>query len=265
MILAVFGCAAREKNRENNVGAPLQNVPITDSAMQKPNQEHTSEDAATNSSTQTRAPTNDFQTLLARAAAIQAFEYNLSDSAREDNPYFFILKRLAKVRFEKPLRLDDGTLYDEVFMDRPKKVALSHCSRATCDNPSDKRLEVVNYSLYYELDPLEQMYKAAKPVFVADEMFDDNEVKKFSMLYDNRYPGFMWVQSYYGFPMKFEYTLDDGSIRTIEYREIKIDNVRLGQVLPPFNFTVGKKNYFTFLHYLGIYPGQPNASSSMPV
>jgi hypothetical protein len=210
-------------------------------------------------------PTNDYNQLLGRAESIQSMQYNLSDSALDEKYYYYFYKRLVKVQLPEQLEHENGQIYDEIYMDRPLKKALSHCSKQVCKNPTDKELEVVEYNDYYQLNPVEQMYKAAKPKFEADETYNDNDVKKFSMLYNNRYPGYIWVQPYYGFPMKLEYTLDDGTTREIVYENIRINNVQLGRVIGPFNFTVEGKTYYTFLHYLGIYPGQEGASGKMPI
>jgi hypothetical protein len=210
-------------------------------------------------------PTNDFNQLIARTESIQSMQYNLSDSGLDEKNYFYLYKRLMKVQLPEPREHETGQVYDEIYMDRPLKKALSHCSKTLCKNPTDKELEAVDYDEFNQLTPLEQMYKSAKPTFEADEMYNDNEVKRFSMFYNNKYPGNIWIQSYYGFPMKLEYTLDDGTKREIVYENIKINNVQLGRVLGPFNFTVEGETYFTFLHYLGIYPGQPGASNMMPV
>ncbi|MBI5398976.1 hypothetical protein HZB03_05930 [Candidatus Woesearchaeota archaeon] len=257
-----FGCALKSSPTGTGTGTEVQ-----EQSHQTPEQEPISEEPISGQVVPTtQKQTNDFFQLLARAESLQSFQYNLSDSELDEKYYFFVRQRIVKMQLEKPRYLDDGTVYDEVFMDRIKKVALSHCSRRFCEKPNiDKRLEVVSFSDYYQFDPVEQMYKAAKPTFVADEVLNDNDVKKFSMLYDNRYPGFIWVQSYYGFPMKLEYDIDDGNTRTLVFENMLVDSVRLGQISTPFNFTVGTKNYFTFFHYLGIYPGQPNASNTLPV
>ncbi|MBI4739831.1 hypothetical protein HY772_09950 [Candidatus Woesearchaeota archaeon] len=258
---ASFGCTLKSQPP----GTAVQEQPD-----QTPEQEQINEQTV--STTQaTQKQTNDFFQFLTRTESLKSFQYNLSDSDLDEKYYFFVNNRFVKMQLEKPRYFEDGTIYDEVFIDRVKKVALSHCSRRFCQKPNiDKKLEVVNYSDFYQLDPLEHMYKVGKPTFVADETLYDNDVKKFSILYNNRYPGFMWVQSYYGFPMKLEYTSNDSggvssSTRTIVFENMMIDSVRLGQISTPFNFTVGTKNYFTFFHYLGIYPGQANASNIMPI
>jgi len=194
----------------------------------------------------------DFQELIRRASKIETYRYELQDSAFPEGYTYLFKGRLIKVELPDERTADDGDIYDEVFLDRVTKNALAHCNYETCE-PLDRKLEYVDYDDFYHLDPLEEMYQINKAEFVKNEMLGQNIVKVFDIEYKGN-PGRIWVQEYYGFPISIKYEEVDGSIRTIFFKDMVIDNVRMIEVFPPFNFTVEGVSYPTLYHYYGIYP-----------
>ena len=193
----------------------------------------------------------EFNTLVARASNIKSYAYTLHDTLYPEQDTFYYLNRYVRVVLPGERTWTTGEAFDEVYLDRLTKTALSHCSIRYCPKPNlDKELEITNYDKYYKNDPLEYLYKITDANYVRDDMIGDQYVKVFNMTFDGK-EGTAWLQEYYGFPIKI---VIPG--RTVEFLNMTIDNTRLGLVELPFNFTVkGKEGHWFFWeHYLGEWP-----------
>jgi len=196
----------------------------------------------------------DFNELVARASKIQTYKYNLSDTAYPKKEYFYFDGRFVKIILPELRKHTTGEKYDEIFLDRMTKTALSHCSIKYCPKPNqDKNLEIVDYNDYYINDPMEYLYKASNANYTGEAMIGDNYVKVYDIKFENK-PARIWLQEYYGYPLKIE--VYDPENRVIEFQNMMIDATRSGEVDLPFNFTVkGKEGQWYFWqHYLGEWP-----------
>ena len=197
----------------------------------------------------------EFQELLKRSTAITSMQYNLSDSSLSNNYYFMVKGRYVKVILPKTKQKSTGEIYNTVYLDRKTKTALTRCGYEICKNPRDLKLEETKYDLWYRKSPIEEMYLFTNATYLRDEMIG----KSYAKVFDGKYQGNtarIWVQEYYGFPLKIEY-LDSSNIKQkIEFNQLKVNNVRFFDVEIPFNSTVkGEDGHFWFWkHYLGEWP-----------
>jgi hypothetical protein len=199
----------------------------------------------------------EFNGLLLRASNIQSYKYNLTDSAIGSEEYrFYVLGRFVKVVLPEIEQHSTGEIYDEVLMDRLTKTAFSHCSKNLCPKPElDKEVEKVEFDDYYIKDPLEYLYKATTPEYVKEEMIGNDYVKVFNIKYEGK-DARIWLQEYYGYPLKIMVRNDDDSKRVVKFEHMTVDNTRRGEIDLPFNFTVSgeSKSWVFWEHYLGEWP-----------
>lgn len=194
----------------------------------------------------------EFEEFLRRSSAIESYKYTLSDSETEEEWTYFILGRFVKVKLNILKRDSAGNEYSEVFLDRITKTAFTHCGREYCDK--DREIEKTEYEEYYQPDPNEMITGTRNAEYLTEEMLGNDATKVFSITHLGE-PSKVWVQEYYGYPLKFK--IGD---RTIEYKEMTIDATRRGEIDLPFNFTVkGEKgNWYFWEHYLGLWPEKKN-------
>ena len=195
-----------------------------------------------------------FDELLRRASAIESFRYKLTDTELEAPDQEFIVRgRFVKIKLEQPQYHDDGTIFDEVLIDKLTEKALAHCSKTLCKNPTDKEVEHVEYSDYIQMDPVEYIYQITNAEYADQEILDKQYTKVFNAKFEGK-DARVWLQEYYGFPLKIIVRNQDNSRRTIEFKDLMINEVRSGELQPPFNFTVrgeGTKTWWTWEHYNG--------------
>ena len=192
----------------------------------------------------------EFNELVRRASAIESFKYALVDSDEDEEYYFYGKQRFYRVELPKMLEHDTGEVFDTVYMERTTRTALSRC-RDSCAEV-DMEFEKVDYDYFYRLDPYEQLTRFNPDSYIRDDMIGNDYVKVFSGRYMSG-NATAWIQEYYGYPLKIEYTKEDGSTRTIEFNDMEIDTVRMGEIQLPFNCTVkGEEgNWWIWEHYLG--------------
>lgn len=199
----------------------------------------------------------EFQELTRRASSINAFKYEFSDTeAGIENYQFTSLNRFVKLTLPDLREHETGEEFNEVFMDKLTETALSHCGLAYCPKGSlDKEVEKVEFDDYYLRNPVEYLYRATDAEFVKEELLDDQYTKVFSVTFEGR-PARIWLQEYYGFPLKIVIRNEDDSKRTIKFDEVMIDSTRRGEIDLPFNFTVKgePKSWVFWEHYLGEWP-----------
>jgi hypothetical protein len=196
----------------------------------------------------------DLEELKLRASKIQSFRYVLVDS--DESYQYGVLGKGRFFRMDLPVAFTSeiGDPFDMIMLERTTKTALAKCSEERC-KVKDVELEKVDYAEFYKTDMLEHLSALFDGRYVGEEMIGDNVVKVFDVKYLTR-PGRAWIQEYWGFPLKIEYQKEDGSTRTLEFKNITIDDVRIGEIQLPFNCTVkGQSNHWwNWEHYLGEYP-----------
>lgn len=196
----------------------------------------------------------DFDELVRRASSIQSYKYNITDTGiGVENQRFLIHGRFVKRILPEAMQHETGEVFDEVLMDRLTKQAFSHCSKELCPKPNiDYELERVDYHDYYVPDPMEYLYRTTDGQLIKEEMIGNQYTKVFSANFEGK-PARIWLQEYYGFPLKIIVREDDDSRRTITFDGMMIDATRRSEVDPPFNFTVSseKGHWWFWEHYLG--------------
>ncbi|HII72419.1 TPA: hypothetical protein HA265_06715 [Candidatus Woesearchaeota archaeon] len=195
----------------------------------------------------------EFKELVRRASKIESYKYTLSDTDMDEEYGYYFKQRFIKVVLPETRTYPTGEEYNWVYMDRSTKTALTRCGE--CDEP-DKELEKTDYEKYYALDPYEMLTKAADAELTGEEMLGNDYTKVFSIRYDGK-PGKVWVQEYWGYPIRFE--IGEGQEkRTVEFKDMMIDATRAGEIEPPFEFTVkGEKGtWWSWEHYLGEMEGK---------
>jgi predicted small lipoprotein YifL len=201
----------------------------------------------------------EFNELLRRASTIKSYKYNITDTGISDEEYqFFVLGRFIKVRLPELRNSATGDKYDEVFMDRVTKTAFLHCSYIYCPKPNlDKEIEKTEYSDHYISDPMEYLYKTVvNPEYLREEMLGNDYTKVFKITFEDD-PGKIWLQEYYGYPLKIEVNQKDGKTRKINFNDMMVDATARGEIDLPYNFTVkgeGNKTWVFWEHYLGEWP-----------
>jgi hypothetical protein len=199
----------------------------------------------------------EFQELARRASSINSFKYKFSDTETGVKDYHFTsLNRFVKLTLPELKEHKTGEVFNEVFMDKLTETALSHCGLAYCPKGSlDKEVEKVEFDDYYIRNPVEYLYRATDAEFVKEELLDDQYTKVFSVTFEGR-PARIWLQEYYGFPLKIVVRNEDESKRTIKFDDVMIDSTRRGEIDLPFNFTVKgePKSWVFWEHYLGEWP-----------
>lgn len=203
----------------------------------------------------------EFNELLRRASAIESYTYKFSDSDIGDAVYGYeVLGRFVKITLPEPKKHKTGEIFDEIIIDRVTKTALSHCSRELCPRPNiDKELEKVEYDEYYMYDIYEYLTRATFGEYLKEEIIGNQYTKVFSAKFEAD-EARVWLQEYYGFPLKILVKQEDGSKRTILFEEVMVDNTRKAEIVPPGNFTVkGVEGHWIFFeHYLGEWPAERN-------
>lgn len=191
--------------------------------------------------------------LVIRASKIETFKYTLQDTDFPEGYEYFVRGRHIKINLPDVRTEEDGNEYNAIFLDRVTKEAFTWCNYDLCEAPIDRSLVRTNYSEYYHFDPLEELYRVNEAEFVGNEMIGENIVKVFDIEYKGK-PGRAWVQEHYGYPISIKYEKEDGSVRTIFFEELMVDNVRFVDVFPPFNYSVDNVLYPTPYHYFKMYP-----------
>ncbi|MFC1723056.1 hypothetical protein ACFL0V_02875 [Nanoarchaeota archaeon] len=188
----------------------------------------------------------DYQELLRRASAIESYKFNIKGTELETDYTYHILGRRILVELPAIEINSEGEEFDEVVIERVEKVALAHCEE--CD--VDLELEKLEYDAFKFVDPYEVMSRSTKPKLIGEEMLGNDFTKVFEIQYEGE-KGKIWIQEYWGFPIK----LETENIR-IEFVDMEIDTVRDKELETPFNFTVkGEERRWWFLdHYLGLWP-----------
>lgn len=208
----------------------------------------------------------DFNELLVRATKINSYKYSLTDTGLGVEGYnFTVFGRFVKLRLPEVQEHDDGTVFDEVFMERRTKQAFSHCSKYVCEKPDiDKEIERVEYSEYYINDPMEYLYKVTNAKYMKDAMLGNQYTRVFSAKFEGK-EARVWLQEYYGFPLKIIVRNEDDSKRIIEFKNMMIDAARRGEIELPFNFTISGEegNWYFWEHYLGEWP--PEGTNVLPL
>ncbi len=203
----------------------------------------------------------EYRELLRRASAIGSFTYKFSDTQIGEETYLYeVFGRFVKITLPGPEKHKTGEVYDEIIMDRVTKTALSHCSRELCPRPNiDKEVEKVDYDEYYIYDIYEYLTRTFNGAYVKEEMIGNQYTKVFSANFEGN-EARVWLQEYYGFPLKILIKQDDGSKRTILFEDVMVYNTRKSEIVPPGNFTVkGVDGYWIFFeHYLGEWPTNKN-------
>ena len=199
----------------------------------------------------------EFDELLRRASSIASYKYTLTDTdlGIEDQQFWFA-GRFVKTRFPYTYQHSTGQIYDEVFLERTTKQAFTHCSREVCEKPNiDKELERVDYEEFYVWDPMEYLFRATKPSYVTTEMVGNDYTKVFSVTFEGK-EARLWLQEYYGYPLKIVVRNEDDSKRTIEFKDMMVDATRRGEIDLPTNFTISGEegNWYFWEHYLGEWP-----------
>jgi hypothetical protein len=199
----------------------------------------------------------DFNELLVRASAIQSYKYNFSDTELGTDEYrVYLLNRFVKIVLPETNKHTTGDVFDEILADRQTKTAFSHCSINTCSRPNiDRQLEKVEYDNYIIKDPYEYISMATNAQYVKEELVEEQYAKVFDATYEGK-PARVWVQEYYGFPLKIMVKNEDGSKRTIKFYDVMVDATRSGEIDTPSNFTIkGETGHWLFWkHYLGEWP-----------
>lgn len=208
----------------------------------------------------------DFNALLVRATKITSYEYSFTDTGLGVAGHnFTVFGKFVKVRLPEVREHDNGNIFDEVFMERLTKQAFSHCSKYVCEKPDiDKEIERVEYSDYYISDPMEYLYKVMAAEYIKDEMLGDQYTRVYSATFEGK-DARVWLQEYYGFPLKIVVRNEDDSRRTIEFKDMMIDAARRGDIELPFNFTISGEegSWYFWEHYLGEWP--PEGSNIIPL
>jgi len=202
----------------------------------------------------------EFNDLIVRASKLISFNYKLTDTELGiEGQQYFVLHRFMKTQLSDLEQHSSGQWFDEVMMERTQKIAFSHCSKEFCPRPDiDLEVEKVDYEYYYNKDPMEYIYSATKAEYVKDELLDDDYTKVFNVMYEGQ-PARVWLQEYYGYPLKIVVRNSDNTKRTIKFEDMEIDTVRRAEIDLPFNFTVsgeGNKRWVFWEHYLGEWPKQ---------
>lgn len=176
-----------------------------------------------------------FDALIAKAEQLDTFRYNLSDTALNHKWYYFQSGRVVRILLNDVKTLDDGTVYDEVFLDRVEGTAFTHCSAETCGAPKDYELEPSeDYDLYYEFSPRERLYQVKEAEFLREDTYGAHDVDVFRFKNNDLETGTIYIQPYYGVPLKIEY--DSG--REIVFENLQWNNMRFFNIMLPFNYSI---------------------------
>ncbi len=207
----------------------------------------------------------DFNELLRRASKIATYKYNITDTTHGADEYrFYVFGRFIRVDLPELEKYSDGTKYDQIFLDRVTKHAFSKCSINHCPRPNlDKELENTEFDDYYISDPMETLYKATKAEYVKEEMLGNDYAKVFSIKYEGN-DARLWLQEYYGYPLKLVIKTSDNTKRTITFTDMQVDATRRGEIDLPTNFTIkGEEgSWFFWEHYLGLWPPEGSGLKS---
>lgn len=189
-----------------------------------------------------------YETLQRKTGSVESLGYVLVDSTLDDRNTYLIRGRLGKVMLDKP-DSSAGKDYDWVYFDRINNVAIARCSDNLC-NKHDLDLFTVDYDEYYKKDPFEWQQLFKDESYLEDGQIGSHLVKVFDAKTMDGRPAKIWVQEFYGVPLKFEFETDEG-MRTIEFKEFRINNIRAGEIMLPINMTVDEKEYvFGWYGYL---------------
>ncbi|MBS3098487.1 hypothetical protein J4209_06880 [Candidatus Woesearchaeota archaeon] len=176
--------------------------------------------------------------LLEKTIAIDSFQFFYNITGLNEKRYYYMLGPDIKVAFPTIKHLEDGTPYDTVYMEREKKIAYTYCSKKSCPE-KDPYAEPINFSLYNIDTPREKVFILNKAELVREELYKERyyvEVINFTNTDGDN--GLMWVQSYYGVPLKLEYLDKEGNKKTLVYENISWDSVRDINVAIPYNTTL---------------------------
>lgn len=154
-------------------------------------------------------------------AKVSSIYYKYRGPETGTNFHEFYVKG-SKIRY-KPYRelksLDKPESYDSIFIDKAAKTAQSYCTEAYCSYKGKKA--DLNYDEAYIKTIFDWVdVKEAKKI--GEEVIDDRSTWKLETS-----NGILWVDTFYGIPLKVE-----SSGKTYKFEQISVNSVKESDVSP---------------------------------
>lgn len=175
------------------------------------------------------------QDFIDKASEISSFEFNTTlPNSNEEGRYYF-RGRDIKIVLPK-VRYTDNQPYDTIYLEKMYEKAFAYCSNVNCPE-KDFTAEPLNYSNFIIKNPRERLLMLNKAKVIGEEKLDRHITKivEFTDVYGKK--GRMWVQPYYGVPLKIEIEEDNGK-EEIVYKDPFWNTVRAYDVSIPSNVTL---------------------------
>ena len=196
--------------------APAQKEPVSNVKVEQPSKE-------TASVKTTPQTLSDVDELLSKyKTKVQSIYYKYRGPETGNSLYEFYVKdnRIKYIPAREIQSLDQEDSYDTIFIDKIGSTAQSYCLAAYCRYQGQKAN--LNFDKYYILTPFDWLSGITQAKKVGEEVIDDRSTWKIET---NK--GILWVDIFYGIPLKAEY-----GDKTYRYQQISTNSIKDSDLVP---------------------------------
>lgn len=166
----------------------------------------------------------EIQKLFDKAKNITNYEYDYTAPKNEFVGQVMVLGNNMKIVFTKGPQVYMGYKYDTVYFELAKKTAVAMCTTlGDCENMTAAKQE--DYDRVYVgtiQDVIDQVIYAKE---TGEEMLDNRNCKVVNYKLLNGETGRMWIEKWYGVPLKRLYTMEDQQV-SATYFSFSKDSVK---------------------------------------
>ena len=146
--------------------------------------------------------------------------YRSPETGNKYHEFYIKDKKMKYIPSRETLSLDRQDSYDVIFIDNVAKTAISYCEAPYCAYKGKKA--DLNYGDAYIQTIFDWINGVSKAKKVGEEVIDDRNTWKVETDL-----GIMWVDTFYGIPLKIEY-----GGKVYRFQQISVNSVRDSDVTP---------------------------------
>jgi len=173
----------------------------------------------------------DIQKLFDKAKTMTNYEYDYTAPKNGFVARVSVLNNNLKILFTKGPQVYLGYKYDTVYFDTVKKSAVAMCTTlGDCENMTAAKQE--DYNRVYVKTPLELIDEVVYAKLTGEEMMDNRNSKVVDYKLSDGETGRMWIDIFYGVPLKRLFTMDGEQV-SATYFSFSKDSAKAVEVVVP--------------------------------
>ncbi len=146
-------------------------------------------------------------------------------------PMYTVKGSLVRIDLDPEMTISLEDFFDTVFINADTQSAVAYCrdvSHIRC--PDKEKAYIVEFEDYYQKTPYQWLKMLTKPVESGEEFYQSRNVVILQETLDD-IPTRMWVDVFYGLPLKLEQTINGEVVRTY-FDELRVYAVSEEDVTP---------------------------------